>query len=153
MGYRIYSPDYKYTAENYQIMNYGFGGSISLHLDSSNDISDNDISEIEIYERFVIKAIISGGGRLTTAMLYLSDVQSGGFTIFPKLGLFFKPESGSLLYWKLRRMDGSIDARSGWISAGRILIFCVQDASYGLSCALWRQVDWKQVDPLECSDG
>merc|ERR1711971_1018876 len=32
MGHRIYSPDYKYTAENYQIMNYGFGGSISLHL-------------------------------------------------------------------------------------------------------------------------
>ena len=47
MGYRIYSPDYKYTAENYQIMNYGFGGSISLHLDASNDVSDNDISEIK----------------------------------------------------------------------------------------------------------
>ena len=43
LGYRIFQPDYKYTAENYQIMNYGFGGSISLHLDASNDISDNDI--------------------------------------------------------------------------------------------------------------
>ena len=44
-------------------------------------------------------------------MLYLSDVASAGFTIFPKLGLFFQPESGSLLYWKLRRMDGNSDAR------------------------------------------
>ena len=43
LGYRIFQPDYKYTAENYQIMNYGFGGSISLHLDASNDVSDNDI--------------------------------------------------------------------------------------------------------------
>ena len=43
LGYRIFQPDYKYAAENYQIMNYGFGGSISLHLDASNDISDNDI--------------------------------------------------------------------------------------------------------------
>jgi hypothetical protein len=47
MGYRIFSPDYRYTAENYQIMNYGFGGSISLHLDASNEVSDNDISKIE----------------------------------------------------------------------------------------------------------
>ena len=43
LGYRIFLPDYKYTAENYQIMNYGFGGSIGLHLDASNDVSDNDI--------------------------------------------------------------------------------------------------------------
>ena len=54
---------------------------------------------------------LTGGGRLTTAMLYLSTVDSGGFTIFPKLGLFFKPQAGSLLFWKLRRMDGSSDAR------------------------------------------
>ena len=54
---------------------------------------------------------LTGGGRLTTAMLYLSTVESGGFTIFPKLGLFFKPQAGSLLFWKLRRMDGSSDAR------------------------------------------
>ena len=44
LGYRIFQQNYKYTAENYQIMNYGFGGSISIHLDASNDVSDNDIS-------------------------------------------------------------------------------------------------------------
>ena len=43
LGYKIYIPNQKYTAENYQIMNYGFGGSISLHMDASNTISDNDI--------------------------------------------------------------------------------------------------------------
>ena len=52
-----------------------------------------------------------GGGRITTAMVYLSDLQSGGFTIFPKLGLFFEPKAGNLLFWKLRRTDGSVDER------------------------------------------
>ena len=74
-------------------MNYGFGGLITLHMDT--DHADSFI----------------GGGRITTAMVYLSDVQAGGFTIFPKLGLFFKPESGQLLYWNLKRTDGSVDQR------------------------------------------
>ena len=75
-------------------MNYGFGGLITLHMDA--DLEDSFI----------------GGGRFTTAMVYLSDVESGGFTIFPKLNLFFKPEAGQLLYWNLRRTDGSLDQRS-----------------------------------------
>jgi prolyl 4-hydroxylase len=35
-------------------------------------------------------------------MLYLSPVEAGGRTIFPKLGLSISPEPGSLLYWHLR---------------------------------------------------
>ena len=31
--------------------------------------------------------------------------------------------------------------------------YFAQDAPHGLSCAVWGQVDWKQVDPLECTDG
>ena len=58
-------------SENYQIMNYGIGGRIGLHLDTNpfNDWKENGI----------------GGGRFTTAMLYLSKVEVGGRTIFPKL--------------------------------------------------------------------
>ena len=67
----------------------------SLHLDSTTDIEDIDI----------------GGGRFTTAMVYLSDLDSGGFTVFPNLGLFFQPKAGNLLFWNLRRTDGSIDER------------------------------------------
>ena len=47
MGYKIHIPNKKYMAENYQIMNYGFGGSISLHLDAGNDHSDNDVGKTE----------------------------------------------------------------------------------------------------------
>ena len=96
LAYRIYTPDYPYSAENYHLMNYGFGGFINLHMDALNDGGfDEDI----------------GGGRITTAMVYLSDLQSGGFTIFPNLGLFFEPKAGNLLFWKLRRTDGSVDER------------------------------------------
>ena len=44
-------------------------------------------------------------------MLYLSDVEAGGFTIFPKLGLFVKPKAGNLLFWMARKSDGMIDQR------------------------------------------
>ena len=35
-------------------------------------------------------------------MLYLSTVEAGGRTIFPKISLSVKPEAGSLLYWHIR---------------------------------------------------
>ena len=79
--------------ENYQLMNYGFGGLISLHMDEDGQFN-------------------VGGGRFTTAMLYLSEVQSGGTTIFPKLNLAFRPQPGQLLFWHLRRTDGRPDQRS-----------------------------------------
>ena len=98
LAFRIFSPEYRFSSENYQLMNYGFGGLISLHLDSSSghETFDNDI----------------GGGRFTTAMVYLSHLASGGFTVFPKLGLFFEPRAGDLLFWNLKRTDGSTDERS-----------------------------------------
>ena len=93
MAFNIYLPDRRYTSENYQIMNYGIGGKIGLHLDTSDTPSDNGL----------------GGGRFTTAMLYLSTVEAGGRTIFPKLLLSVKPEAGSLLYWHLRWIYGLED--------------------------------------------
>lgn len=97
LAFKIFTPEYRFSSENYQLMNYGFGGLISLHLDSSNghETFDNDI----------------GGGRFTTAMIYLSSLASGGFTVFPKLGLFFEPRAGDLLFWNLKRTDGSSDER------------------------------------------
>ena len=36
-GLRVYNPEYRYTAENYHIMNYGLGGKIGLHQDAAPD--------------------------------------------------------------------------------------------------------------------
>ena len=97
LAFKIFTPEYRFSSENYQLMNYGFGGLISIHLDSSSgqETFDNGI----------------GGGRFTTAMIYLSHLPSGGFTVFPKLGLFFEPRAGDLLFWNLKRTDGSTDER------------------------------------------
>ena len=78
LAMNIFSPSYRYSSENYQLMNYGYGGQISLHLDATADPLDMNI----------------GGGRFTTAMVYLSSLKSGGFTVFPQLGLFFQPVAG-----------------------------------------------------------
>ena len=40
LGYQVYDPTYRFTSDNYQIMNYGYGGTISLHKDASTHISD-----------------------------------------------------------------------------------------------------------------
>ena len=58
-------------------MNYGMGGLISSHVDSTN-WPDNDqlSSEVNAF----------GGVRFITFMVYLSDVLSGGHTVFPQLG-------------------------------------------------------------------
>ena len=68
-GFKVFSEEGGYTSENYQVMNYGLGGRISLH-------SDANAEDAKV-----------GGGRLTTAMLYLTTVTAGGRTVFPRLGL------------------------------------------------------------------
>lgn len=34
-----------------------------------------------------------------TFMIYMSDVELGGRTVFPQSGIEVKPEAGSALYW------------------------------------------------------
>ena len=67
-------------------MNYGLGGKISLHSDALDIPEDARV----------------GGGRLTTAMLYLTSVSAGGRTIFPRLGLSIQPKAGNLVFWNTR---------------------------------------------------
>ena len=58
-------------------MNYGMGGLISPHVDSTNWPDDEQLSsEVNTF----------GGVRFITFMIYLSDVLSGGHTVFPQLG-------------------------------------------------------------------
>lgn len=42
---------------------------------------------------------LRGGQRTWTAMVYLNNVESGGATDFPRLGLSIQPEAGMLLVW------------------------------------------------------
>ena len=47
-----------------------------------------------------------GGQRSWTAMCYLNDVEEGGATEFPRLGVTVTPEAGSLLIWNNATPEG-----------------------------------------------
>ena len=49
----------------------------------------------------------NGGQRSWTAMLFLNDVQAGGATSFPELGISIEPKAGVLLTWNNAREDGT----------------------------------------------
>jgi prolyl 4-hydroxylase len=68
--------------ESFQILRYDLGQKYVTHHDSSED--DN--------------ALLCGP-RILTFFLYLSDVEEGGETDFPTLGISVKPEKGKAVLW------------------------------------------------------
>ena len=52
-----------------------------------------------------------GGQRIQTFMIYLSDVEAGGHTIFPQAGISIKPKEGGALFWMNRGPKSNLDTR------------------------------------------
>ena len=71
---------FRFTAENYQIVNYGLGGFVESHIDNS-----------------VLPAQQLAGGTALTTIMYLSDNVVGGKTIFPEVDVAVTPEPGAML--------------------------------------------------------
>ena len=46
-----------------------------------------------------------------TFMIYLSNVEAGGHTIFPQIGVYVKPREGSALFWFNKGTYGNSDSR------------------------------------------
>ena len=46
-----------------------------------------------------LREVMQGGGKIATAMIYLSSVEAGGRTIFPFTDMSVAPTNGNLLYW------------------------------------------------------
>jgi prolyl 4-hydroxylase len=76
--------------ENLQLVNYGLGGSLRIHQDTSP---------------FPFAA------RLATFMVYLSS-PAGGHTVFPVQGVAEAPVAGDALLWHGMPADGNSDSRS-----------------------------------------
>uniref|UniRef100_A0A8D8T3L3 procollagen-proline 4-dioxygenase n=1 Tax=Cacopsylla melanoneura TaxID=428564 RepID=A0A8D8T3L3_9HEMI len=83
-------------AEAIQINNYGTGGLYTVHLDNFYQKGNPNLSD----------------DRLATFMLYLSDVDSGGATVFPRLNLTFFPQRGSAIFWHNLYSNLSTDYRT-----------------------------------------
>ena len=82
------------TADDLSVINYGIGGHFEPHLDfSTNDILlDPNV-----------------GNRILTAILYMSDVQAGGGTVFLRAGIRVQPEKGSIAVWYNLKASGEKD--------------------------------------------
>lgn len=92
-----------------QVANYGMGGHYTPHYDylivDRPEEERDQVDERELY----------AGDRTATVMFYLKDVQRGGSTVFPRLGVHLKPELGAAAFWYnlYRNGEGIIETVHG----------------------------------------
>ncbi|XP_057378430.1 prolyl 4-hydroxylase subunit alpha-1-like [Daphnia carinata] len=75
------------TAEDLQVVNYGIGGHYEPHFDYARKEEVNAFKDL------------GWGNRIATWLFYMSDVEAGGATVFPKLNLALWPQKGSAAFW------------------------------------------------------
>ncbi|KAG0417829.1 hypothetical protein HPB47_005328 [Ixodes persulcatus] len=92
-----------YEAEPYQLANYGTGGHYLPHHDYLYDVYEGS-DETDGLSRFP-----SYGDRLATLMIYMSDVEEGGATVFPKLGVRLTPKKGDAAFWWNLKTSGAVE--------------------------------------------
>jgi prolyl 4-hydroxylase len=90
------------VAETLQVVRYGPGEEFQPHLDAFDRSSGGDQARSQ-YE---------GRQREATILIYLSGPESGGETVFPKLGLRIAPIPRAAVYWRNLLPDGAIDQRT-----------------------------------------
>ncbi|CAL4092106.1 unnamed protein product, partial [Meganyctiphanes norvegica] len=97
-------------AEDLQVNQYSTGGhyiphidcfSLMNHLENADDVQASKILEKHRH-----------GDRIATFMLYLSDVSSGGATVFPRLEVKMSPQAGSAICWYNLHHNGFADTRT-----------------------------------------
>jgi prolyl 4-hydroxylase len=59
-----------------------------------------------------VASLARSGQRVSTLIVYLNDVKSGGQTVFPESGLAVTPRRGGALYFEYCNNDGQLDPQS-----------------------------------------
>ncbi|CAG2114616.1 unnamed protein product, partial [Medioppia subpectinata] len=87
------------SADSYNAIKYGVGGHYAYHYDvvAPNGATVGD----RVYAQDL--------KRVATWINYLSDVDAGGDTIFPKLNVAIKPMKGAALFWYNLKASGYVD--------------------------------------------
>lgn len=75
------------TSEELQVSNYGIGGHYEPHFDFARREEKNAF------------ASLGTGNRIATMLIYESDVEQGGATVFPHLGIALQPKKGAAVFW------------------------------------------------------
>ncbi|XP_066971753.1 LOW QUALITY PROTEIN: prolyl 4-hydroxylase subunit alpha-1-like [Macrobrachium rosenbergii] len=98
-----------YAGEPLQVLSYGIGGHYTYHTDPlwKYDLPENWENHRGKFRDF------ESGDRLATWMFYLSDVEAGGRTAFPKAGVSVTPVKGSAAFWFNLLRNGKLNPRSG----------------------------------------
>ena len=89
------------NGEGLQILHYRVGGEYRPHFDYFDPATPGCALQLK-----------HGGQRLLTIIMYLNDVDGGGGTIFPELGLEFLPEKGAALMFASMTRDGALQPQS-----------------------------------------
>ena len=92
-------------------MNYGLGGTVQGHLDTV-------ATDQHFYQDARKTHLLSqtGGERLMTGMVYLSDVELGGNTVFPQIGLAVRPQVS--MFPLLKTFSHLLLSREGLLCSG-----------------------------------
>uniref|UniRef100_UPI00358E1340 prolyl 4-hydroxylase subunit alpha-1-like n=1 Tax=Myxine glutinosa TaxID=7769 RepID=UPI00358E1340 len=75
------------TAEDLQVANYGMGGQYEPHFDFARKEEPDAFKSL------------GTGNRIATWLFYMSDVMSGGATVFTDIGAAIKPKKGTAVFW------------------------------------------------------
>ena len=98
------------NAEQFQLVHYGPGTEYKPHFDAF----DKNTKEGK-------KNWFPGGQRMVTALAYLNDVEEGGETDFPDIGVSVKPNKGDVVVFH-NCMDGSSDINPNSLHGGSPVI-------------------------------
>ena len=86
------------TVEDLQVVNYGIGGFYVPHMDFRREEEMAD---------FMVT-----GNRIATVIFYVDDVEAGGSTVFPDIGVAVRPEKGACAVWYNLKRSGAGDERT-----------------------------------------
>ncbi|NP_001070123.2 uncharacterized protein LOC557059 precursor [Danio rerio] len=78
------------SAEKLHVQNYGIGGRYTPHFDTGDEVNE----------------------RTATFLIYMSDVEVGGATVFTNVGVAVKPEKGSAVFWYNLHKNGELDLKT-----------------------------------------
>jgi len=88
------------TSEELQVSNYGIGGHYEPHFDFARREETNAFTSL------------GTGNRIATWLFYISDVDQGGATVFPDIGLTLWPKKGAAVFWYNLYKNGEGDVRT-----------------------------------------
>lgn len=87
--------------EPIQILHYTPGAEYKPHFDYFDPaLPGND------------KVLAMGGQRVATLVMYLNDVEAGGSTVFPDIGVDVLPRKGNAVFFAYATADGQLDRRT-----------------------------------------